>query len=1056
MKTSLLTGFVLMGILGGVGFYSANAQQQYGFCHQAFTLRFLGHCYWKNSRARWTDAQSNCESILSGSHLLTDLTEEKHQELLNQFSDLDSYWLGLTDRATEGSFVWDDLSNSPLGSPTQWAPNAPNSGGKDCVAITRSSGNNWVPTDCSTPLPYICEKDVDECADDPCDQQAVCTNTKGSFTCTCNDGYTGDGSTCTARCGQTCDANARCRNTDGSNYACVCNDGFQGNGLTCTDIDECVGPDSCHLDHGNCVNTPGSFDCFCNPGYQRTTGALHECVDVDECLSEKNRHPCSLDAHCDNSIGSFRCECNSGFEGNGYTCVDVDECALGTHNCDVNANCVNLVLEATDHDDDQLGYSCVCKPGYQGDGATCEDANECVESPYPCDENADCTNIVGSYTCACRDGFLGDGNTCTDIDECAGGQIQCHALATCTNTVGSYQCRCPDGFQGDGITSCADEDECLATPPRCPVNNDCTNTVGSFSCQCKTGFTGTSDNCIDEDECANNPSLCRAPSVCINTPGSYVCQCTNGYVYDGSQCVDANECNDNPCDPNADCANTVGSFKCTCRTGFVGSGLVCTDVDECEQTPSPCHANADCGNTVGSYTCTCNVGYEGDGKTCTDVDECSRTPGPCHEQADCSNTPGSYTCQCRDPYRGDGTQCTNDPNMSCVTNANGVTTCTCKTGYTQSGNTCTNVNECDETPSRCHQHATCTDTPGSFQCTCNQGYQGDGRTCTSSSGGGTSGVCAGYAGDSHSAHTYQIVLESVTMTNELKDTNSEAFRNIAAEIKTSVTAAMQKTQQANKVKNVVVTELKEVKGEVVAVYDACLANANTANGLEIQNEVRAASSVDNSLGLNLRTVCYLESTDSDCPTAASVNGGGGLDPSTAIALWVSLALLLLLLLLALCCAWRHHRGKKYYDDKSEYDYPPSIHGPFYQTQDHPYPTATAPASTVWSTPVPAPEYLATRRPSSLRRKSMSQSAYSTPRKPSIAPSTLYSNPRKPSLTPSAYSRPRLGSYPSTYIPATPLAPLDDISSEGRDAQSISYMTDEEQNMNSMEISFQMK
>ena len=39
--------------------------------------------------------------------------------------------------------------------------------------------------------------DINECDTSPCSSDATCSNTAGSFQCTCNNGYSGNGITCT-------------------------------------------------------------------------------------------------------------------------------------------------------------------------------------------------------------------------------------------------------------------------------------------------------------------------------------------------------------------------------------------------------------------------------------------------------------------------------------------------------------------------------------------------------------------------------------------------------------------------------------------------------------------------------------------------------------------------------------------------------------------------------------------------------------------------------------------------------------------------------------------
>lgn len=102
----------------------------------------------------------------------------------------------------------------------------------------------------------LCEDDVNECELEPSEQKARdrepqittpnggcgdgsrlhsnCTNTLGSWNCTCNPGFSGDSTT--------------------------------GDGNSCLDINECL------TDRGGCkdicLNSPGSYECVCNDGYE--------------------------------------------------------------------------------------------------------------------------------------------------------------------------------------------------------------------------------------------------------------------------------------------------------------------------------------------------------------------------------------------------------------------------------------------------------------------------------------------------------------------------------------------------------------------------------------------------------------------------------------------------------------------------------------------------------------------------------------------------------------------------------------------------------------------
>uniref|UniRef100_A0AAY4EMS3 Adhesion G protein-coupled receptor L4 n=1 Tax=Denticeps clupeoides TaxID=299321 RepID=A0AAY4EMS3_9TELE len=122
----------------------------------------------------------------------------------------------------------------------------------------------------------------------PCHENATCEIKNGSSNkaCFCNQGFTGDGKNeCTdddecEKVAHICGNHATCSNTVGS-YYCTCVGGFKStdgktdfmpnDGTYCADINECEDQRRCGQ-FSHCHNTNGSFYCTCQRDYKTSSG----------------------------------------------------------------------------------------------------------------------------------------------------------------------------------------------------------------------------------------------------------------------------------------------------------------------------------------------------------------------------------------------------------------------------------------------------------------------------------------------------------------------------------------------------------------------------------------------------------------------------------------------------------------------------------------------------------------------------------------------------------------------------------------------------------------
>ncbi|XP_066933671.1 uncharacterized protein [Clytia hemisphaerica] len=323
-----------------------------------------------------------------------------------------------------------------------------------CIPVADYCQGNTCGFKCACPAPYLpplC-KHKNPCEPDPCMNGECIPLPEGEYRCNCEVGYKGDQCSERDACHPNpCQHNGVCKD-DGGKASCECVGMWKGSFCK-----ECGCPTKSLHGSPQMMCSPQG-QCICQHGYtpDMKTGVCVKQVGNYEALKPCRSSPCEHGGRCiDVSDSDFRCDCKLGYSGkvcqhkspcqpgpclNDGICLEKDGKFLG---CKCRPGylppmCIKPELQDGPcrpnpclHEGACVingdAYDCHCPERYTGPNCN-------VDKCAKCDHNAEC--ILGK--CKCRPGYIGNGYTC-EREMC---DATCVEWSTCING----QCVCNPGY----------------------------------------------------------------------------------------------------------------------------------------------------------------------------------------------------------------------------------------------------------------------------------------------------------------------------------------------------------------------------------------------------------------------------------------------------------------------------------------------------------------------------------------------------------------------------------------------------------------------------------